>query len=133
MCSPSNTCVDPCIGLCGSNARCEVNLHIANCVCSRGYTGDPFTNCYVADPREYKNYKVAQSLQFLSIQEIVTSNFITIINYSISEYHPFFNAKLRRNLYAIDELENSKRFKFIPTDYLSVVVYLHHFDILLGL
>jgi hypothetical protein len=40
-------CVDPCIGACGLNAECRVSLHIANCICRQGYTGDPFTNCYV--------------------------------------------------------------------------------------
>ncbi|XP_043283202.1 neurogenic locus notch homolog protein 3 [Venturia canescens] len=51
VCSPSNTCVDPCIGLCGTNARCEVNQHIANCACAPGYVGDPFTHCHVEDPQ----------------------------------------------------------------------------------
>lgn len=42
-------CVDPCPGTCGQNALCEVINHIPICSCPTGYTGDPFTNCRIAD------------------------------------------------------------------------------------
>jgi hypothetical protein len=38
-------CVDPCPGLCGSNARCDVNQHAASCTCIPGYRGDPYKSC----------------------------------------------------------------------------------------
>ncbi|ENN73328.1 hypothetical protein YQE_10090, partial [Dendroctonus ponderosae] len=39
-------CVDPCLGTCGLNSQCSVINHSPICVCSSGYTGDPFTRCY---------------------------------------------------------------------------------------
>lgn len=38
-------CVDPCIGTCGQNAKCQVINHNPICSCSNGYTGDPFVRC----------------------------------------------------------------------------------------
>lgn len=40
-------CKDPCPGLCGANAECRVISHTPTCLCSVGYTGDPFTQCLV--------------------------------------------------------------------------------------
>ena len=39
-------CVDPCPGLCGTNANCRVRNHIPLCVCNQGFIGDPFASCY---------------------------------------------------------------------------------------
>lgn len=39
-------CVDPCIGRCGSNSRCETINHSPICSCQQGYTGDPFVTCF---------------------------------------------------------------------------------------
>lgn len=49
-CPPTNTCInmkckDPCPGLCGINALCQVNFHQANCRCQAQYTGDPYSQC----------------------------------------------------------------------------------------
>jgi hypothetical protein len=41
----NNKCVDPCLGSCGTNARCEVNNHNAICYCPSHMTGDPFVEC----------------------------------------------------------------------------------------
>lgn len=38
-------CVDPCPNTCGSNAICRVVSHTPQCLCSPGYTGDPFVHC----------------------------------------------------------------------------------------
>lgn len=38
-------CIDPCVGLCGSNAQCSVLNHIPSCRCDESYTGDPYNNC----------------------------------------------------------------------------------------
>ena len=40
-----NKCVDPCPGVCGTNAYCRVSNHNPSCVCNSGYTGDPFRSC----------------------------------------------------------------------------------------
>lgn len=40
-------CKDPCPGSCGSNTQCVVRLHSPMCSCQEGYTGDPFTSCYL--------------------------------------------------------------------------------------
>lgn len=38
-------CADPCTESCGSNTECRVFSHTPMCLCSSGYTGDPFTRC----------------------------------------------------------------------------------------
>lgn len=38
-------CIDPCAGICGINANCQVINHSPICSCQLGYTGDPFTRC----------------------------------------------------------------------------------------
>ena len=38
-------CVDPCVGLCGTNANCQVRNHFPVCACKRGYSGDAFEHC----------------------------------------------------------------------------------------
>lgn len=38
-------CVDPCPGVCGSQALCDIVNHVPTCVCPEGMIGDPFTRC----------------------------------------------------------------------------------------
>lgn len=45
-------CQDPCPGTCGINAKCSVINHSPICICSSGYTGDPFSRCYLI-PRKF--------------------------------------------------------------------------------
>ncbi|EAT34892.1 AAEL012905-PA [Aedes aegypti] len=40
-------CQNPCSNVCGTNAECRVSLHVANCICPSGYTGNPFVHCSV--------------------------------------------------------------------------------------
>lgn len=40
-------CQDPCVNSCGFNAECRVVHHNPNCACASGYTGNPFTECYI--------------------------------------------------------------------------------------
>lgn len=40
-----NKCVDPCPGVCGQNAKCDVINHIPSCSCISDYTGNPFIQC----------------------------------------------------------------------------------------
>ena len=44
-------CIDPCIGTCGSNARCNTVNHSPICSCPSGYSGDPFKRCFVFESR----------------------------------------------------------------------------------
>ena len=39
-------CQDPCPGLCGVNAKCNVRNHVPICICIAGFIGDPFSQCY---------------------------------------------------------------------------------------
>jgi len=48
-------CRDPCPGSCSFNALCTVINHIPACTCPDGYTGDPFSNCYLMPMR--KNFR----------------------------------------------------------------------------
>ncbi|KAG7155061.1 Neurogenic locus Notch protein-like 4, partial [Homarus americanus] len=43
-------CVDPCPGSCGLNSECHVLRHQPNCYCPAGYTGDPYSRCFVDTP-----------------------------------------------------------------------------------
>lgn len=38
-------CIDPCIGNCGTNAKCNVVNHTPFCSCLQGYEGDAFIGC----------------------------------------------------------------------------------------
>ena len=41
----ANKCVDPCPGVCGTNAYCKVRNHRPSCICEPGFEGDPFRIC----------------------------------------------------------------------------------------
>ena len=38
-------CVDPCPGVCGQNAFCQVTNHRPVCTCNSGYFGEPYSQC----------------------------------------------------------------------------------------
>lgn len=40
-------CVNPCPGPCGQNSDCRVIHHNPICSCLPGYSGDPFTRCFI--------------------------------------------------------------------------------------
>jgi hypothetical protein len=40
-------CRDPCPGVCGLNAQCNVVSHVPVCTCLPGYIGDPFQSCRI--------------------------------------------------------------------------------------
>ncbi|KAF0298054.1 Neurogenic locus notch 3 [Amphibalanus amphitrite] len=40
-----NKCRDPCVGVCGPNAQCNVVNHVPNCYCPADYQGDAFVSC----------------------------------------------------------------------------------------
>lgn len=43
----NNKCKDVCLGSCGQNTECRAQNHKANCICFPGYTGNPYSSCYV--------------------------------------------------------------------------------------
>lgn len=47
-------CVNPCPGPCGKMAECRVFNHNSICSCGSGFTGDPFTRCYLK-PSKFHN------------------------------------------------------------------------------
>ena len=49
-------CVDPCPGLCGRNAYCNVRNHIPICICENGFIGDPFSSCYRPTSKFVNNF-----------------------------------------------------------------------------
>lgn len=42
----NNKCKDPCPGVCGLNAECQVFNHAPTCICISGYIGNPMTSCH---------------------------------------------------------------------------------------
>lgn len=42
-----NKCEDPCPGVCGASATCEVINHVPSCNCAPGYTGNPYAYCHI--------------------------------------------------------------------------------------
>lgn len=82
----NNKCQDPCPGLCGLNARCQIVSHVPNCICVTGYVGNPYENCVL---REGKRLTFAISKIFLILASSKTAlqlfpNLVTTI------YYPFF-------------------------------------------
>lgn len=49
-----NRCVEPCGGVCGTNADCTVVNHLPTCVCRYGFTGDSYRYCSVIQQAERK-------------------------------------------------------------------------------
>lgn len=74
-------CKDPCPGSCGLSAICNVVNHSPVCVCSQGYTGDPFTACYPS-----KTIYFRHSILFLHFKFIIysCSYFILFLVYGSS-------------------------------------------------
>lgn len=56
MACVNNKCVDPCPGVCGINAQCNVYNHAPNCNCLPGYTGNALSSCHEIrnDPRKHE-------------------------------------------------------------------------------
>lgn len=54
----NNKCEDPCPGVCGSTAICQVINHLPSCNCAPGYTGNPYQYCHIIinEPGNKKNY-----------------------------------------------------------------------------
>lgn len=68
-CNPDKACVNtkcinPCIGACGSGARCEVINHSPICSCREGQTGDPFRSCYTIPSKYLQTIYILKSSIF---------------------------------------------------------------------
>lgn len=50
-----NKCVDPCPGVCGPTAICQVVNHVPTCTCASGYTGNPYGYCHIIIHEAGKN------------------------------------------------------------------------------
>lgn len=46
----NNKCEDPCAGVCGVSAHCDIVNHFPVCYCPQEHTGDPFVSCYPVKP-----------------------------------------------------------------------------------
>ena len=69
-----NKCIDPCPGLCGINARCNIRNHIPVCICLEGYIGDPFTACKLKPLRKYSiilKISCVSMCMFTAIEQVV--------------------------------------------------------------
>lgn len=52
----NSKCKDTCAGACGINSECRVVNHVSNCICIVGYTGNPYSNCYLIQEERKKNF-----------------------------------------------------------------------------
>lgn len=74
-------CVDPCPGICGVDALCEVKNHNPICFCPTHLTGDPFVRCIPFRDRKYflNIYICFKSLTLLFKQNNSSLRFIIIM------------------------------------------------------
>lgn len=52
----NNKCIDPCTGICGTNAECHVINHAPSCICINGYTGNPLVACHLQPKPSRKQF-----------------------------------------------------------------------------
>lgn len=81
----NNKCKDPCPGVCGQNALCQVVKHTPSCTCLEGYTGNPFSACHEPPPPPSKNYCYYSHRTFNNIT--TRANFIIQNKISNRVYH----------------------------------------------
>lgn len=68
-------CKNPCEGVCGLHARCQVVNHNAICSCELGYSGDPFVRCIKEEIRKSNSNPFDVEWQFTIIfQSFVRSS-----------------------------------------------------------
>ena len=73
-------CQDPCPGSCGASAECHVVVHIPNCVCPSGFTGDPFTLCIVAQCKlhSYLQQYLGSGVTSYTIQRVIVDEILVV-------------------------------------------------------
>lgn len=71
----NNKCKDPCPGVCGLNAECNVVNHSPSCWCLPGYTGNALVSCRLPPPPpskiKYKCLFLLSNFLFTSVPEKV--------------------------------------------------------------
>jgi len=73
-------CRDPCPGSCGINALCTVINHTPACTCPDGYSGDPFSNCYLAPmPGKTFDRTVSDIICIYSLVELMRMIIVDLI------------------------------------------------------
>lgn len=55
-----NKCEDPCPGVCGSTAVCQVINHVPSCTCAPGYTGNPYQYCHITISQPGMHFKITR-------------------------------------------------------------------------
>lgn len=65
-------CRDPCLGSCSITSLCTVYNHVPVCTCPDGYTGDPFSNCYLRPTsKRLAHPKIIKDLSRRKISRII--------------------------------------------------------------
>lgn len=59
-------CVDPCPGTCGRRASCMVVMHRPQCACKEGYSGDPYSACFLFTRRHSNSFSICMMV-YLSV------------------------------------------------------------------
>lgn len=67
-----NKCQDPCPGVCGSTAICQVINHVPTCSCAVGYTGNPYSYCHIIINEPSKYDLCMDKFSFLNTVTIVS-------------------------------------------------------------
>lgn len=64
-----NKCEDPCPGVCGSAAICQVINHVPTCSCGVGYTGNPYSYCHflIPEPGKLLNHYTFKKNLFITV------------------------------------------------------------------
>lgn len=76
-------CKNPCLGVCGRGAQCEVFKHHAVCTCPQGYTGNSFESCEpILQTPSKKNFlsSIVKDLTYFPNSKLKNFNiFVTIL------------------------------------------------------
>lgn len=62
-------CINPCLGTCGIEAKCQVVNHNPICSCPLKFTGNPFTRCIPISKQLEKNGKITAMLRLPMFSE----------------------------------------------------------------
>ena len=72
-------CKDICPGSCGMNANCMIIKHSPVCTCINGYTGDPFSGCYLT-PSKIENFLRINFFESIVVKNIFKFSYYRITN-----------------------------------------------------
>ena len=83
-------CVDPCPGICGQNAYCNVRNHVPICICNKGYVGNPFASCQRPTSKNSELYFIGKKKMYKNLFHIFQAGL---------EYFVYFEKHLNRDIY----------------------------------